>query len=55
LKTVLQQLALKSERFRLEWVSVSEEARFATIIKDMTKEIKKLGPNPLKVGGISNG
>jgi F420-non-reducing hydrogenase iron-sulfur subunit len=55
LKRVLQQLGLESERLRLDWVSASEGARFATIIKDMTKEIKKLGPSPLKVGGISNG
>jgi F420-non-reducing hydrogenase iron-sulfur subunit len=55
LKRVLQQLGLEPERLRLDWVSASEGARFATIIKDMTKEIKKLGPSPLKVGGISNG
>ncbi len=55
LKRVLQQLGLEPERIRLDWVSASEGARFATIIKDMTKEIKKLGPSPLKVGGISNG
>jgi F420-non-reducing hydrogenase iron-sulfur subunit len=55
LKRVLQQLGLEPQRLRLDWVSASEGARFATIIKDMTKEIKKLGPSPLKVGGISNG
>ena len=55
LKRVLQQLGLEPERLRLDWVSASEGARFATIIKDMTKEIKKLGPSPLKVGRISNG
>ncbi len=55
LKRVLQQLGLEPERIRLDWVSASEGDRFATIIKDMTKEIKKLGPSPLKVGGISNG
>ena len=51
LKNLLEQLGLEPERLRLEWVSASEGDRFATIIKDMAEEIKKLGPNPLKVGG----
>ncbi len=55
LKKVLEHLGLKPERLRLEWVSASEGERFATIIKDMTKEIKKLGPSPLRAGGTSNG
>lgn len=51
LKKVIQQLGLKPERLRLEWISASEGDRFATVVKDMTKEIKKLGPNPLRAGG----
>jgi F420-non-reducing hydrogenase iron-sulfur subunit len=51
LKKVLEQLGLEPERLRLEWVSASEGDRFATVIKDMTEEIKKLGPSPLKAGG----
>ena len=47
----MQQFGIKSECLRLEWVSASEGDRFATIIKDMVKEIKKLGPNPLRAGG----
>jgi len=48
LKKVLEQLGLESERLRLEWVSASEGDRFATVIKDMTVELQKLGPSPLK-------
>jgi len=48
LKEVLGQFGIEPERLRLEWVSASEGDRFATVIKDMTEEIKKLGPNPLK-------
>ena len=48
LKKVLEQFGLEPERLRLEWVSASEGDRFATVIKDMTEEIKKLGPNPLR-------
>jgi len=51
LKRVLGQLGLEQERLRLDWVSASEGDRFATVIKDMTKEIKKLGPSPLRAGG----
>ncbi len=55
LKKLLQQFGIEPERLRLEWVSASEGDRFATIIKDMVKEIKKLGPNPLRVGGKTSG
>lgn len=51
LKEVLEQFGLEPERLRLEWVSASEGDRFATVIRDMTEEIKKLGPSPLKAGG----
>ena len=36
-------------RVRLEWVSASEGARFAAVIKDFTAQIKELGQSP--VGG----
>jgi len=51
LKKVLEQLGLEPERLRLEWVSASEGDRFAKVVKDMTEEIKKLGPSPLRNGG----
>jgi F420-non-reducing hydrogenase iron-sulfur subunit len=51
LKKLLEQFGLEPERLRLEWVSASEGDRFATVIKDMVKEIKKLGPSPLRAGG----
>jgi F420-non-reducing hydrogenase iron-sulfur subunit len=51
LKKVLEQFGLKPDRLRLDWVSASEGDRFATVIKDMVKEIKKLGPNPLGAEG----
>jgi F420-non-reducing hydrogenase iron-sulfur subunit len=51
LKKVLEQLGLEPERLRLEWVSASEGDRFAKVVKDMTEEIKKLGPNPFRNGG----
>ena len=35
-------------RLRLEWVSASEGARFAEVVKEFTEEVEKLGPSPLK-------
>ena len=49
LKRVLDQLGLEPERLRLEWVSAAEGDRFATVVRDMTKELKRLGPSPLKM------
>jgi len=51
LKRLFEQFGLEPERLRLEWVSASEGDRFATVIKDMTEEIKKLGPSLLRAGG----
>ena len=52
LKKVLEQFGIEPERVRLEWISASEGDKFAMVIKDMVKQIKKLGPNPLKRGEI---
>lgn len=54
LKKVLEQFGIEPERVRLEWVSASEGDKFASIVKNMVGEIKKLGPNPLKNGGRVN-
>jgi len=51
LKKVLEQFGIEPERVRLEWISASEGDKFATVVKEMVEQIKKLGPNPLK-GGI---
>ena len=50
LKKVLEQFGIEPERVRLEWGSASEGDKFATVVKDMVEQIKKLGPNPLKGG-----
>jgi len=47
LKKVLKQFGIEPERVRLEWISASEGDKFATVVRDMVEEIKKLGPNPL--------
>jgi F420-non-reducing hydrogenase iron-sulfur subunit len=48
LKKVLKEFGVEPERVRLEWVSASEGDKFATVVRNMVKEIKELGPNPLR-------
>jgi len=49
LKKLLQQFGLEPQRLRIEFVSASEGAKFAAVVKEMVEDIKKLGPSPLKV------
>jgi len=48
LKRVLKDFGIEPERLRLEWVSASEGDKFASVVKSMVEDIKKLGPSPLK-------
>ena len=48
LKNVVQMLGIDSERVRLEWISASEGGKFAALIRDMTNDIRKLGPSPFR-------
>lgn len=48
LKRVLAQYGIEPERLRLEWISASEGDRFAKTVEEMTEQIRKLGPTPLK-------
>ena len=44
---LLETLGLEKERIWIRWVSASEGQKFADTMKEMTEEIKKLGPNPI--------
>lgn len=44
-KNFLEYLGIEPERFRVEWISAAEGARFAQLIDEMTEDIRKLGPN----------
>jgi F420-non-reducing hydrogenase iron-sulfur subunit len=50
LKKMLFQMGIEDERVRLEWVSASEGDRFATIVGEMTEQVRKLGPFPRNGG-----
>lgn len=49
LKKVLKEFGIEPKRVRLEWISASEGDKFAAVVRDMVEQIKKLGPNPLKL------
>ncbi len=44
IKKLLKEMGIEEQRFRLEWVSASEGDRFAEVVKEITEEVKKLGP-----------
>ncbi|HAZ30811.1 TPA: hypothetical protein DCY65_04495, partial [Candidatus Acetothermia bacterium] len=48
LKKILAELGIAPERVRLEWVSATEGAKFARVMKEFVAELKELGP--LSVG-----
>ena len=45
LKKMLGQFGIEEGRVRLDWVSASEGARFASIVNEMTGAIRALGPH----------
>jgi F420-non-reducing hydrogenase iron-sulfur subunit len=45
---ILKALDLEPERFRFEWISASEGAKFVRVMTEFTEDLKKLGPSPLK-------
>lgn len=51
LKKMLAQLGIEEERVRLDWVSASEGERFASIVNEMTEQIRELGPFNRNNGG----
>ncbi len=49
LKKVLGEFGIEPERVRLEWISASEGDKFAAVVRDMTEQIRKLGPSQVKI------
>ena len=44
LQKLLDQFGIERERVRLEWVSASEGERYARVVRDMTENVRSLGP-----------
>ena len=47
MKAIFRSLGLEENRVFLRWISASEGRRFADSAKEITEEVKKLGPNPI--------
>jgi len=43
-KRMLELLRIETKRLRLEWISASEGAKFADVVKDFTEQLISLGP-----------
>jgi F420-non-reducing hydrogenase iron-sulfur subunit len=43
-RRLLADLGIEPERFRHEWVSAAEGEKFSQLVKDMTAEVRALGP-----------
>lgn len=41
---MLEQFGIEPERVRLEWVSASEGERFGQVVREITEDVRKLGP-----------
>ncbi len=48
IQLMLEDFGVEKERFRLEWVSASEGIRFAELMRQVTEEIRNLGPSPYR-------
>jgi len=46
IELMLEDFGLEYERFRLEWVSASEGAKFAQVVTEMVEDLKAVGPSP---------
>jgi F420-non-reducing hydrogenase iron-sulfur subunit len=51
LKKMLSQFGIEDQRVRLDWISASEGDRFASIVNEMTEQVRQLGPFSSNGGG----
>ena len=49
LKKLMEFSGIHPERVRTRWVSSAEAVEFVHEVSEFAEDIKKLGPNPLKV------
>jgi F420-non-reducing hydrogenase iron-sulfur subunit len=50
IRRVVNTLGLESERLRREMIAAAEAPVFVGLIQEMVKQLKKLGPSPLREG-----
>jgi len=49
IKKAVDSIGMEPERIRLEWISASEGGKFAALVREMTQQIKQLGPSPFRL------
>ena len=54
LKDIIKEFGIEPQRLRLEWISASEGDKFAAVVRDMTEQVRKLGPNPVDLKAVLN-
>jgi coenzyme F420-reducing hydrogenase delta subunit len=54
LNDILEFFGIEQGRINFSWVSAAEGQRFADVIKEVVKKVKKLGPNTKFAKGESN-
>ncbi len=47
MKSIFRSLGLEENRVFLKWISASEGRKFADSAREITEEVKKMGPNPI--------
>jgi F420-non-reducing hydrogenase iron-sulfur subunit len=52
LEEIVDELGLEPGRLHLNWISASEGEKFANFVRDVTEQVKKLGPSPLRAEGV---
>ncbi len=49
IKNLLEYMGIEEGRVHFSWVSASEGGKFAEVVTEVTKAVKKLGPNKMKL------
>jgi F420-non-reducing hydrogenase iron-sulfur subunit len=49
IKKAVNSIGIEPERVRLEWISASEGGKFAALVREMTNQIRQLGPSPFRL------
>jgi len=46
IELLLMDFGLEPERYRIEWISVSEAYKFVKVVNEMVNVLKEIGPSP---------
>ncbi len=49
IKRAVESIGIEPDRVRLEWISASEGGKFAALVREMTEQVRQLGPSPFRL------